>query len=191
MGPTLEPLFEAIVRPRPGAGVDLDGPTQMLVTTLSYDDYKGKIAIGRLHAARCGGPAGRQHDHGGDDTAAATSASSSLIPGPAARRGRARPRPAISWPWPASTTSASATRSPMPADPRPAADQGRGADRPDDLRRQHQPVRRPRGHLRHLRQIRERLYAASSSATSPCASRTPTRPTPSWSAGAASCTWRS
>ncbi len=32
--------------------MDLDAPTQMLVTTLAYDDYKGRIAIGRLFRGR-------------------------------------------------------------------------------------------------------------------------------------------
>jgi GTP-binding protein len=53
-GPTLElspdyqPLFEAILQHIPVPKVDLDAPTQMLVTTLSYDDYKGLIAVGRI-----------------------------------------------------------------------------------------------------------------------------------------------
>jgi GTP-binding protein len=45
---TLEPLFEAILRYIPPPVVDASGPVQMLVTTLDYDDYKGKFAIGRL-----------------------------------------------------------------------------------------------------------------------------------------------
>ena len=44
----LQPLFDAIVRARPGAGGDPEAPLQMLVTTLDYDDYRGKIAIGRI-----------------------------------------------------------------------------------------------------------------------------------------------
>jgi GTP-binding protein len=45
---TLEPLFEAILRHVPPPVVDAAGPVQLLVTTLDYDDYKGKFAIGRL-----------------------------------------------------------------------------------------------------------------------------------------------
>jgi GTP-binding protein len=45
---SLEPLFEAILDQIPGPDVDADGPTQLLVTTTSYDDYKGKVLIGRL-----------------------------------------------------------------------------------------------------------------------------------------------
>jgi len=48
IGPSLEPLFEAIVERIPPPDVDPDAPAQLLVTTTSYDDYKGKIAVGRL-----------------------------------------------------------------------------------------------------------------------------------------------
>jgi GTP-binding protein len=45
---SLEPLFEAILDQIPAPDVDAGGPTQLLVTTTSYDDYKGKMLIGRL-----------------------------------------------------------------------------------------------------------------------------------------------
>lgn len=48
LGPTLEPLFEKILSYLPGPTVDLDGPTQLQATLVGYDDYKGKIVIGRL-----------------------------------------------------------------------------------------------------------------------------------------------
>ncbi|MDP9309816.1 MAG: translational GTPase TypA [Chloroflexota bacterium] len=48
--PTLEPLFEKIVSYLPGPTVDLNGPTQLQATLLGYDDYKGKIVIGRLNS---------------------------------------------------------------------------------------------------------------------------------------------
>ena len=47
---SLEPLFEEIVNSIPAPDVDSEGPTQLLVTTLGYDDYKGKIVIGRLNS---------------------------------------------------------------------------------------------------------------------------------------------
>jgi GTP-binding protein len=50
IGATLEPLFEAIVNEIPPPDVDDTAPTQLLVTTTSYDDYKGRIAIGRLQS---------------------------------------------------------------------------------------------------------------------------------------------
>ena len=47
---TLEPLFEAILATIPPPDVDDAAPTQLLVTTTTYDDYKGKIAVGRLQS---------------------------------------------------------------------------------------------------------------------------------------------
>jgi GTP-binding protein len=44
----LAPLFETIVSYVPAPVVDEDGPFQLLVTALDYDDYKGKYAIGRI-----------------------------------------------------------------------------------------------------------------------------------------------
>ena len=49
---SLQPLFDLILSFVPKPEVDLDAPTQMLVTALSYDDYKGRIAIGRLFRGR-------------------------------------------------------------------------------------------------------------------------------------------
>jgi len=46
IGTTLEPLFEAIVETIPAPDVDADAPAQLLVTTTTYDDYKGRIAVG-------------------------------------------------------------------------------------------------------------------------------------------------
>jgi GTP-binding protein len=45
---SLEPLFEAILDRIPPPAVDVNAPAQFLVTTSSYDDYKGKIVTGRL-----------------------------------------------------------------------------------------------------------------------------------------------
>ncbi|HEX9439981.1 MAG TPA: translational GTPase TypA [Roseiflexaceae bacterium] len=45
---SLEPLFEAILDQIPAPDVDASAPVQLLVTTTSYDDYKGKMLIGRL-----------------------------------------------------------------------------------------------------------------------------------------------
>ena len=50
IGPTLEPLFEAILATIPPPEVDATAPLQLLVTTTSYDDYKGRIAVGRLQS---------------------------------------------------------------------------------------------------------------------------------------------
>jgi GTP-binding protein len=50
MSDSLEPLFETILQYIPAPTVDYDAPLQMLVTATAYDDYKGKIVIGRLNA---------------------------------------------------------------------------------------------------------------------------------------------
>jgi GTP-binding protein len=44
----LEPLFATIVERVPAPVVDEEGPFQLLVTALDYDDYKGKYAVGRI-----------------------------------------------------------------------------------------------------------------------------------------------
>ena len=44
----LAPLFDTILAQIPPPDVDADGPPQLLVTTLQYSSYVGKIAVGRL-----------------------------------------------------------------------------------------------------------------------------------------------
>lgn len=44
----LTPIFDAIVGDIPAPTVDSDGPLQLLVTSLSYDSFLGKYAIGRV-----------------------------------------------------------------------------------------------------------------------------------------------
>ncbi|HEX6817025.1 MAG TPA: translational GTPase TypA, partial [Ktedonobacterales bacterium] len=48
----LVPLFETILNHVPGPTVEDNGPFQLLVTALDYDDYKGKYAIGRITRGR-------------------------------------------------------------------------------------------------------------------------------------------
>jgi len=48
MADDLSPLFDAILSEVPPPEVDADGPPQLLVTTLQYSNYVGKIAVGRL-----------------------------------------------------------------------------------------------------------------------------------------------
>jgi GTP-binding protein len=49
-GTNLEPLFETIVATLPGPLQAPDAPTQFQANNLAYDDYVGRIAIGRVHA---------------------------------------------------------------------------------------------------------------------------------------------
>jgi GTP-binding protein len=44
----LDPIFNAIINDIPAPRVDAEGPFQMLVTSLSWDSYQGKYAIGRI-----------------------------------------------------------------------------------------------------------------------------------------------
>ncbi|MEZ4717901.1 MAG: GTP-binding protein [Caldilineaceae bacterium] len=48
----LTPLFDTILEHLPAPLVDPAGPTQMLVTTIEYSSYVGKIAIRRLRSGR-------------------------------------------------------------------------------------------------------------------------------------------
>ena len=54
----MAPLFDAIVEYIPPPMADLDGALQMLVTALDYDNYLGRIAVGRVFrgAIRIGEP---------------------------------------------------------------------------------------------------------------------------------------
>ncbi len=49
-GDGIRPLMDAILEKIPGPDVDLDAPLQMLVTTLDWSDYVGRIAIGRVQS---------------------------------------------------------------------------------------------------------------------------------------------
>jgi GTP-binding protein len=50
MSDTLEPLFDMIVNEVPEPVVNTTAPLQMLVTNLDYDEFKGRIALGRVNA---------------------------------------------------------------------------------------------------------------------------------------------
>jgi GTP-binding protein len=51
-GGNLTPLFETIVSHFPAPSVDPDGALQMLISTLDYSSYVGRIAIGRIERGR-------------------------------------------------------------------------------------------------------------------------------------------
>jgi GTP-binding protein len=48
LSPTLIPLFDTILEAIPAPRVDLAGGFQMLVANISYDEYRGRAAIGRV-----------------------------------------------------------------------------------------------------------------------------------------------
>jgi GTP-binding protein len=49
---TILPLLDAIVKSVPAPAGDPEGPLQVLITTLDYDDYVGRIGIGRVRQGR-------------------------------------------------------------------------------------------------------------------------------------------
>ena len=46
----ITPIFEAILKHIPAPEVNSDKPLQMLVSNIGYDNYKGRIAIGKIHS---------------------------------------------------------------------------------------------------------------------------------------------
>jgi GTP-binding protein len=49
---TMRPLLDMVLEHIPGPEIDADSPLQMLVTTLDWSDYVGRIAVGRIFAGR-------------------------------------------------------------------------------------------------------------------------------------------
>ena len=49
---SMEALLEMVVEHIPGPDVELDEPLQMMVTTLDWSEYVGRIAVGRIKAGR-------------------------------------------------------------------------------------------------------------------------------------------
>ncbi len=48
IGTSMEPLFDAIVKYIPAPRGDMDEPLQMLISTIDYNDYVGRIGIGKI-----------------------------------------------------------------------------------------------------------------------------------------------
>ena len=57
-GTSLDPLLDAIVQNVPAPQADPDGTFQMLITTIEYNDYLGRLGIGRISrgSIKLGGP---------------------------------------------------------------------------------------------------------------------------------------
>ncbi|MGE4505820.1 MAG: GTP-binding protein, partial [Desulfovibrionaceae bacterium] len=51
-GENLDPIFDAIINQLPAPKADPDGPFKMLVADLSYSDYLGRLAVGRVASGR-------------------------------------------------------------------------------------------------------------------------------------------
>lgn len=63
---TMQPILDAILEHIPGPECNEDAPFRMLVTTLMYDSYRGRIAVGRITdgVVRAGQPIIRFDHHG-------------------------------------------------------------------------------------------------------------------------------
>ena len=53
-GTDMRPLLDRMVDDLPGPDVDIEAPLQLLVTTLDWSEYLGRIAIGRITAGKIG-----------------------------------------------------------------------------------------------------------------------------------------
>ncbi len=49
---TMKPVYEAIIHNIPAPKADPDKPLQMLVTSLEYSDYVGRVAVGKVFAGK-------------------------------------------------------------------------------------------------------------------------------------------
>ncbi len=52
-GENMQPLFEKIIEEIPAPEGDPDGPLQLLFSNIDYDDYVGRIGIGRVERGSC------------------------------------------------------------------------------------------------------------------------------------------
>ncbi len=46
----ISPIFDTVIRYIPAPSADVAGPLQMLTANLAYDNYRGRIAVGRIYA---------------------------------------------------------------------------------------------------------------------------------------------
>lgn len=49
---SLDPLFETVIATIPGPAADAEQPFQMIIAALDWNDYVGRIAVGRVHRGR-------------------------------------------------------------------------------------------------------------------------------------------
>ena len=69
--PDMEAVFQTIIKTVPAPDCDVDAPLQILFSSIDYDDYVGRIGVGRIVrgkatrneiVALCGGAANQRHD---------------------------------------------------------------------------------------------------------------------------------
>jgi len=74
-GESVQPLLDLVLDTIPGPEIDADSPLQMLVTTLDWSDYVGRIAVGRIYsgALRSGQQLALMQDQGKESVLKAAS----------------------------------------------------------------------------------------------------------------------
>ena len=187
----MQPLFAMIREHVAPPVVDPDGPFQMLVASIAYNDYIGRIATGKIFTGkvRTG------------ETVALVQRDGTIHKGRISKLlgyeglKQLEVEEAIAGDI---VTIAGFRRSRHRRDlgrrRQPGGDPlrlHRRADPGHELHGQLLPLRRPRGEAGHLAQHPRAPDHGNCAPTSPCASRTPTTPTPSRSRAAANCTCRS
>ena len=175
-GENLKPMFELIVNTLPGPAIDPAMPTQFQANNLDYNDYVGRLAVGRVKNGTLapgqymlcrvdGKQAGRQ-DHPGLRLARAQARRSR-------RRSQAGDIAAIAGIEDIGIGDTIADREKPQA---AAAAAHRRADHRHAVQRQQFALVRPRRRACHLAQAARAPVLRGSGATSACASRTPTQP---------------
>ena len=48
----VKPIFETVLKHIPAPKVNLDGPLQMMIVAIAYDNYKGRIGIGKVYQGK-------------------------------------------------------------------------------------------------------------------------------------------
>ena len=151
----VRPLLDAILVEVPEPGGDPAAPLQLLVASLDYDNYLGRLLIGRIvnGTIRPGQQVSVCKLDG--SVAKAQGREAHGVRGAEARRGRGGARPATSSSSPGiDEVTIGETLADLENPVALAPDRRRRADRLDDVPRERLAVRRPRGQVRHEPQHR-------------------------------------
>ena len=114
-GKDLRPLFDAILSHIPAPEGDPDAPCKLLISTIDYNDYVGRIGVGRIERGAIQAGARPSLRYGRFTRGAPGGCTNRGLKGalerPRYRRPATAPRLAISWPFPGLTSCSSATPS--------------------------------------------------------------------------------